>query len=207
MKLFMCIGLMVFFTGNSMAYVSVDCDVEVRVNNRITNLDAEQKIGSERIDCDGGEMRIIRMVKTDVSASAKAEARADADAYYSDSCLCSGSSCGSCRTSGRGSDSDHDSAYDSASRSKTAETKFAVARVSFGSLRKMGFSVSQDADSCGLLDEKGFPLNTLKSIAVITRIYGEELLKEYDADFKVFPEKQKGHPVMGGLSACKYWSG
>ncbi len=188
MKLFLCIGLMFLFAGNSMAYITVDCDVDVRVDNRITNLDTEQKIGSERINCDGGEMRIMRMVKTDVSVTARAEAsaRADADAYYSDSCSCSGSGCGTCHTSGSGSDYDRDSDSDSTSRSKTAETKFVVARVSFDSLRKMGFSVTQNTDSCRLLDDKGRSLNTLKAIAVITRIYGEELLKEYDADFNVF---------------------
>ena len=188
MKLFLCIGLMFLFTGNSSAYVSVDCDVDVRVDNRITNLDTEQKIGSERINCDGGEMRIMRMVKTDVSVTARAEAsaKADADAYYSDSCSCSGSGCGTCSTSGSGSDYDRDSDSDFTSRSKTVETKFVVARVSFDSLNKMGFSVSQNTDSCRLLDDKGLPLSTLKAIAVITRIYGEELLKEYDADFKVF---------------------
>ncbi len=188
MKTILFMGLIFLFAGQSMAYVTVDCDVDVRVDNRITNLDTEQKIGSERIDCAGSEMRIVRIVKTDVSATARAEAtaKAYADAYYSDSCSCSGSNCGSCHTSGSGSDYDRDSASDSASRIKTAETKFVVARVSFDSLRKMGFKVEKDADSCRLLDDKGFTLNTLKSIAVITRIYGEELLKEYDADFKVF---------------------
>ena len=188
MRAILFIGLIFLFAGQSMAYVTVDCDVDVRIDNRITRLDAEQEVGAERIDCAGSEMRIVRIVKTDVSVRAEAEAsaKADADAYYSDSCSCSGSGCGSCHTSGSGSDYDRDSASDSASRSKMSETKFVVAKVSFGSLSKMGFKVSQDVDSCRLLDDKGLTLNTLKSIAVITRIYGEELLKEYDTDFKVF---------------------
>ncbi|MFH1618571.1 MAG: hypothetical protein ABIG11_01555 [bacterium] len=199
MKIILSVGLAVFFAGPSMAYVSVDCDVNVTVENRITSLDMDQQIGAERIECAEAEARVVRMVKTAVSVQAYAEARArgSASAYYSDSCSChcQGGSC-SCSTSGSGSDSCSDSGDDSARQNKTAETKFTVARASLDSLYQSGFSVLQGPDYCRLADTDGLPLNTINAVSIITWVYGVELMKE-TADFKVRKKlRMTGQPSL-----------
>lgn len=193
MKIFTAAGLILLFAGQSNAYVSVDCDVDVKVENRISRLDMNQQIGSERIECSEGEVLVVRIVKTAVSvqADADARARANARAHYSDSCSCSGS--GSCHTSGSGSDSCSDSGSDSATRNKTAETKFAVARASIDSINLMGFRVQPAIDSCRLTDAEGFQLDALKEVAIVTMIYGGELMKETtDSGTKAVLETETG---------------
>lgn len=174
---------MFLFAGGARAYVSVDADASVRVESRITRLDIGQEVGSERIECSndgsGGVsvVNVVRIVKTRAAASAEAQARAacDAHARYSDSCSCSGG--GSCSTSGSGSDSDSASKSDSISSDQAKETKFTVARASADKLREKGFAVSRNS-SCEITDPAGYPLNPLGAIAVVTWIYGEELIKE-----------------------------
>lgn len=182
MKIFAAAGLILLFAGQSYAYVSVDCDVDVKVENRISRLDMDQQIGSERIECSEGNVLVVRIVKTAVSVQADAEAKAHAraSARYSDSCSCGG---GSCSTSGSGSDSCSDSGSDSVTQNKTAETKFVVARASIVSLNLMGFRVRPSIDSCQLTDAEGFPLNALKEVSIVTMIYGGELMKEADPGF------------------------
>lgn len=181
MKTQVYIGLMLLFTGSARAYVSVDVDASVNVENRITGLDIAQEIGSERIECGGGAgaaglVSVVRIVKTKASASAQAEARANAraSARYSDSCHCSGS--GSCSTSGSGSDSDSASASDKASADKMEEVKFTVARTSAGKLLEKGFTLRQGS-SCEITDSAGLALNPIGAIAVVTWIYGEETIQ------------------------------
>ncbi|MBU2573112.1 MAG: hypothetical protein KKH28_03430 [Elusimicrobia bacterium] len=200
MKILLCIGLTLLFAGQALSYVSVDCDVNVQVNNRINRLDVNQQIGAERIECTAAEARVVRIVKTavEVQAYADADSRGNASARYSDSCSCS---CGqgaasSCNTSGRGSDYCSDSDSDSVSRSETAETKFTVARSPLDLLREMGFTVRQDADYCRLIDAGGVPLNILRAVAVITLAYGNELIKE-TVDYKSLKKLQTpGQPAL-----------
>lgn len=176
MRTLVCFGLVLAFAGSARAYVSVDADASVKVENRITRLDIDQEIGSERIECGGGLVSVVRIVKTKAYASAEAGARAscDARARYSDSCSCSGG--GSCSTSGSGSDSDSASKSDLVSSDRLEEVKFTVARVSVDKLLQKGFSVAPAA--CVIADPAGIPLNPLGAIAVVTWLYGEQLIAE-----------------------------
>lgn len=176
MRTLVCFGLVLALAGSARAYVSVDADASVNVENRITRLDIDQEVGSERIECGGGLVSVVRIVKTKAYASAEAGARAScgARARYSDSCSCSGG--GSCSTSGSGSDSDSASKSDSVSTDRLEEVKFTVARVSAEKLRQKGFSVAPAA--CVVADSAGLPLNPLGAIAVVTWIYGEQLIAE-----------------------------
>lgn len=188
------------------AYLSIDCSVRTDVDSRITRLDVAQEVGAERLECvrAGGavsEVRVVRMVKTHASARAESEARArgSANGHYSDSCHASGSGCGSCRTSGSGSDSCSDSGSDTATRSESAETTFAVARAPLAALASHGFAVhNPDAQTCGLSDSRGVALDVLKSVAAVTWVYGQELMREagaeLDAARKLAP---KGLPPAG----------
>lgn len=177
MRTSVCFGLVLAFAGSAGAYVSVDADAKVRVENRITRLDIDQEVGSERIECDNGLVSVVRIVKTKAYASAEAGASASCDAHarYSDSCSCSGG--GSCSTSGSGGDSDSASGSDLVSSDRSKEVKFTVARVSAGKLAEKGFSAGQ-SPACVITDPAGMPLNTLGAIAVVTWIYGEELIKD-----------------------------
>ncbi|HAF96044.1 MAG: hypothetical protein A2021_02920 [Elusimicrobia bacterium GWF2_52_66] len=174
-------GLMVLFTGNAWSYVNVDADVSASLENRITRLDLTQQVGAERIECgkdaagNTGVVSVVRIAKTKAFVSAAADVRAscNARAHYSDSCSCSGS--GSCSTSGSGSDSDSTSGSDSASSEKVTETKFTVARISEARLKEKGFSLNPNS-SCELVDATGFTLDPLGAVAVVTLVYGEELV-------------------------------
>lgn len=194
------LGILTAAGSLSWAYVSVDCNTDIRVESSIRSFSLDQEVGSERIDCRTdssgavGEVRVVRKAKSTASARAYASARADGRAYarYSDSCSthcsCSGSSCGSCsgscHTSGSGSDWCSDSDSDEASRSETEETTFVVARASLASLASKGFGARAGSGShpCEVVDSSGSPLDALRAIAVVTWVYGEDLMKEKGAD-------------------------
>lgn len=193
----LAIAALLSLAGPSWAYLSLDCDVDVQVENRINDLDIDQQVGAERIECAAGGARVVRIVKTGVSVEARADAKADgdADARYSDSCTCSCGDCSSetCRTSGWDSDRCWDSDSDTATERDFEETKFVVAYASGESLRQRGFSARQGEEpfACELVDTAGASVGTLKGIALITWIYGEELMREKGADFEALLKLRK----------------
>lgn len=187
-------GLWVAWAGPGWGYVNADCDVSVRVDVRVENLSLDQELGSERLECvsDGKtgvrEVRLVRLARSRAAVRAEAHARGEgrASARYSDSCSasCSGGGSGTCHTSGSGWDSCSDSRSGSDSKSRTQETTFAVARASLDALVRRGFTArpSSDPVGCEVADRAGAALDPLKAIALVTWIYGEELMKESGAD-------------------------
>lgn len=185
----------------------IDCSVGVDVNAKLTRVETEELLGAERLECQPdsqgavGQVRLMRTFKTGVQAGVEVSARADARASASFSDSCSGSChahgsgschhCGhsyswgdhchcSCYASGSGSDtcSDSDSAQNS--RSEEKKTTFVVAKIQGESLAAKGFRARHGtgAQACEILDPQGSVLDPLRAIAVISWIYGEELMKE-----------------------------
>lgn len=180
------------------AYVSVNVDVNVRLENKIVELKADQQVGAERLECDEQAVRVVRLVKTEVSARATAEARAhaSASAHYSDSC-------DSCHTSGSGSGSDSDSESETARSSKTEETKFTVAWAAVPALARGGYAVRAAGSSCALVEQGGRALDVLEAIAAVTQVYGEALVEEGGAPAarRLPPERVVAKRIIPALDA------
>lgn len=181
-------ALLLLGAGSARA-MSVSCKVDVDVDTRITRLAIDQEVGAERLECvqapASGELHVhvVRIVKTEARAEARssAKASASADASYSDSCSCSGCS-GSCHTSGSGWDSCSDSGDDAASSRDERATTFTVARVPAQALPARGYWVEGGPGACRINDAGGNPVDLLRSIALVTWLYGEELLEKGGAD-------------------------
>lgn len=180
------------------------CDIGISLNQSVS-ADIVQEFGAKRLECSTGSdgaietVRVVRGINVTATAAAHASASASGNlqASYSDYCAMS---CDvrippqvppgggpppphpepyqrSCTTSGQSSTACSYSPSRSASSAdeKSMSSKVTVAKTTVAGLAAKGLKVTP---GCEIVNSKGEILKPLTAVAMVTWIYGSQLLKE-----------------------------
>lgn len=196
--------LLAFLPIFAAASISIDCSVNTNIDVRIDDIDVDQTIGAERLECSNEsspEVRIVRTVRANTSARASGGARGNASVWARFNWSGNGTGCsqGNCQCTASGSDSRSCSSSDSASDSKTdwEQNKLVVSRATYDQLAAKGFTPAPGptVGECELKTADGKYVEILKALAIVSWLHGERLAGEHAPELMASPAAYKGGPL------------